>query len=128
MQHRRHGRETADHQRGKGVLTEFWLRRGYDCFGEENNVDVLAVRISDGKRRIVTSEYERSTRNVVRNCRRNLCGGATVVLVVVPNHQLAAAVRRKLRREFSRAEWVRVAVVLLPALFRFINTSTTTTP
>ena len=105
--------ETPDHIAGKRLLADFWQARGYRSMYEEGRADVVAFRIRDGRGRIVASEYERTSKNLVRNVRRDLAGGCCAVLVAVPNAKIQSAIRRKLQREFPRHIWTKVSVVLL---------------
>jgi len=111
-----HGHETKDHRIGKRVLAAFWSARGYLCLWEEGNCDVVALQLREHKRRVIANEYERSSRNAIKNARRDLSRGADAVLIVVADEQLRHRIRRKLRRELARSEWTRVAVVLFPSL------------
>jgi len=111
--------ETPDHIVGKQRLAAFWHARRYRCLFEECRADVVALRVANGRVRIVASEYERTSKNLVRNVCRNLAGGCGAVLVAVPNETLQSAIRRKLQRELPRQLWTKVSVVLLQRITSF---------
>lgn len=112
--------EVHDHKNGKVIIVEFWSRRGFQAFCEAG-CDVLAWRIREGRLEFVFCEYERSLRNLLRNCERNQSQtvmGTAKYLVVVPNERLRAAVRRQLQRHFPPATARKFAVTLLSRIER----------
>ena len=110
--------ECSDHYQGKANLTAFWARRGFHTVCE-TGCDILAWRVKDGKLQFVFCEYERSTRNVVRNCQRNQSEsmlGITKYLIVVPNEDLRTAIRKILRQYLSPTLARKIGIALLNRL------------
>ena len=110
--------ECADHHRGKAKLTAFWSRRGFHTISEAG-CDVLAWGVKDGTLQFVFCEYERSTRNVVRNCQRNQIEdmlGRTKFLIVVPTEELRYSIRKLLRQYLSPTSARRIGIALLRRL------------
>jgi hypothetical protein len=109
------GHEVPDHQTGKATIATFWRRRDYIAVCEAG-CDVLAWRVKNGELQSMFTEYERSTRNVVRNCQRNqsqVVIGTARFLIVVDHERMRAAVRRQLRRHLSPECSRKIGIALL---------------
>lgn len=117
--------EIPDHYRGKSLLAACQRLRGYESF-LEMGADVLSVRISNGHMDLVMSEYERSVRNLVANCRRNLRSSQshpTRYLIAVPNERVRQAARRLLQKHFAPQIARKFAIALLSSIERSLNMS-----
>lgn len=115
------------HRHGKSVLAAFWHQRQFAVV-HEPGCDVYAFRCHDGLMEDVFSEYERSTRNVLRNCQRNLVQrsiGRSRYLIAVPDERLRSAVRALLRRYLPPELARKFAIVLIESLERRLTTPLT---
>ncbi len=104
-------------------MGHFWRRREFIVRFEAGS-DVLAWTVRNGGFVVVFSEFEQSTRNVIRNFQRNdsqAVLGTKRHLIVVPTPKLAVAVRKQLRRYLSEQQSRKVAVVLLERLVKHLN-------
>ena len=97
----------------KQLIAKLFNLLGWLVFVEQQLCDVVACRIRNGHRRIVCSEAERSTRNLIRNVIRDFSRGCDTVLIVVPDEALRGAVFRKLKRELPQQVRRKVAVVTI---------------
>jgi len=112
MNHTR-GHETKRHRELKLDIAALLTRAGYDVLFEQRGCDVVGIkRKRDGRLFILGVEAERSTKNVLRNIRRNLANGIHKVLVVAENERLKQAIKRKISRA-SESQGNRVAVTTL---------------
>lgn len=106
--------ERLEHRTGKAAVGEELQRRGYSTVrGEHLHCDKLAYRIENGRTVIMAGEYERSTKNVVRNIRRNLAQGADWILIGVPNETLKNAVVRKIESYFDDQTLAKIEVLVI---------------
>lgn len=113
------------HQSAKCILAKFWRRHEF-IVQLELGCDVFAFRVRAKGFEQVFTEFEQSTRNVLRNAQRNLeqsCAGDKKFLIVVPDERLRQAVRLKLRRYLPEATARRFAVALLDAIERRLEAS-----
>jgi hypothetical protein len=108
------GHEVQDHLRGKQIIAEFWIQRGFVVFLEAG-CDVLAWKVDHGRLIQVFSEFERSTKNVLNNFGRNQrhARAGAKFLIVVPAERLQAAVRRMLRQGLPAESNRKVGIALL---------------
>lgn len=107
------GGEKKRHREIKLIAAALLTRAGYDVLFEQKCCDVVGIKQrKDGTLFILGVEVERSTKNVLRNIRRNLANGIHKVLVVAENKRLKRAIQRKLSRS-SEFLGNRVAVTTL---------------
>ena len=92
---------------------------------EYRNADVVGFRRIDGEFMVVTMEFERTVRNVLRNIRRNLANGSNWVLEVCMSPSLKASVNRLVEKRLTPCEREKVRVVsrneLSTQLLRSLN-------
>jgi len=107
------GGEKGRHRELKLTIGALLTRAGYDILFEQKGCDVVGIKHRrDGTIFILGVEAERSTRNVLRNIRRDLASGIHKVLVVAENKRLKRAIQRKISKA-SESFGNRVAVTTL---------------
>lgn len=105
------GCESALHRAGKLALGRLLATRGFLVLLEHRLADVVAFRFAQGLRRIVCGEHDTTLRRIRSNVRRDFARGTNALVILVPNDAVRAAVRRLLRREFSRDLQSRIGVI-----------------
>jgi len=107
------GGEKKRHREIKLIAAALLTRAGYDVLFEQKCCDVVGIKLRKDKTLFILGvEVERSTKNVLRNIRRDLANGIHKVLVVAENERLKKAIRRKISR-VSESLGNRVAVTTL---------------
>lgn len=108
------------HRHGKDVLAAFGHQHDYAVVREPGS-DVYLLRCKDGRLEDMFLEYERTTRNVLRNAQRNLAQrsiGRSRYLIAVPDERLRSAVRALLNRYLPLELARKFAVVLIGSVER----------
>ena len=106
------GHERADHREIKPRWRSLLLAAGFAiAVCEYHNADVVGMWHNGGSLFVVALEGERSTRNVVRNVRRNLANKIDLVLEVCLPPLTKAALERLVINRLTEAERQRVYVL-----------------
>lgn len=106
-----HARESALHRDGKLALGRLLSIRGFLILFEHLLADLVAVRRGIDGLRILCGEHDTTIRNVGNNVRRDFARGCNSLVILVPDESARAAVRRLLRRDFSRHIQTRIGVL-----------------
>lgn len=106
------GHELADHRKAKLNGRQMMCDAGFDLVVcEFRNADVVGIHRIDGQLRVVTMEFERTVRNLIRNVRRNLTNGADCVLDVCMVPSVKGVAQRLIEEELTAGERSKVQVV-----------------
>jgi len=108
------GRESSEHRLMKRLIARVFTLLGWLVLFEKSYSDVIAFKCTNVTGlRLVCAEAENTLRNVIRNANRNFANGCDAVLILVPNDDLLAAVRRKVNKDLSRTQWSKVGITTL---------------
>lgn len=123
------GYELTDHRQAKVEGRAMLIAAGfYLVLCEYRNADVVGLRYVSNRIYVLTVEFERTVRNVLRNIRRNLSNGSDFVLEVCMTSSITASVQRLIRRKLRPDEQKKVRVVqsdeLSVELLRSLNGET----
>lgn len=123
------GYELMDHRQAKIEGRAMLLAAGFDLvLCEYRNADVVGLRRVGNRIYVLTVEFERTARNVLRNIRRNLANGSDCVLEVCMTSSVKGSVQRLIQRKLTFDEQGKVLVVqrdeLSVKLLRWLNGET----
>jgi len=106
------GYELMDHRQAKVECHAMLIAAGfYLVLCEYRNADVVGLRYVSNRIYVLTVEFERTVRNVLRNIRRNLANGSDCVLEVCMTPLAKVSVQRLIRRKLRPDEQEKVRVV-----------------
>lgn len=105
------GHESALHRSGKQALARLLASRGFLVLCEHQLADMVAFRPAHGRIRIVCGEHDTRVKTVRRNVCRDFARRCDGLVILVPDERSRQAVRRLLRREFSREIQCRIGVL-----------------
>lgn len=106
------GYELMDHRQAKVEGRSMLIAAGfYLVLCEYRNADLVGIRRAGNRIYVLTVEFERTVRNVLRNIRRNLSNGSDYVLEVCMTPAAKVAVQRMIRRKLRPDEQEKVRVV-----------------
>jgi len=78
--------------------------------------DVVAFRRVGNHIHVLSLELERTTRNAVRNARRDIGTGSDIVLEIGMTSAATAAIARAIKDQFTPTEQSKVRIVAMPEL------------
>ena len=106
------GYELIDHRQAKVEGRAMLIAAGFDLvLCEYRNADVVGIRRVGNQIYVLTVEFERTVRNVLKNIRRNLSNGSDCVLEVCMTPSAKVSVQRLIRRKLRPDEQENVRVV-----------------
>ena len=106
------GYELMDHCQAKAEGRAMLIAAGfYLVLCEYRNADLVGFRRAGNRIYVLTLEFERTVRNVLRNIRRNLSNGSDFVLEVCMTPSAKVSAQRLIRRKLRPDEQKKVRVV-----------------
>ncbi len=106
------GHEMPDHCELKPKGRNLALDAGFDmAICEYHNCDVVAKRRIGKYEYVLTIEFERTVRNILRNIRRNMLGGCDHQLIVCIGSLTVDTVERLLARNLTSRERKAITVI-----------------
>ncbi|MDD5677084.1 MAG: hypothetical protein PHW60_03710 [Kiritimatiellae bacterium] len=124
-----HGHELTDHRQVKADGQAMLIAAGFHLVRcEYRNADLVGIRRIGNRIHVLTVEFERTVRNVIRNIHRNLANGSDFNLEVCMTPSIQAAMQRLIQRKLSSDEQKKVRVIqkdeLNVGLLRSLNGET----